>query len=156
MVNMEKLVDALMDLPDELGKGTGREGSGGADVCICPKCKYEKPHTRGVPCNDESCPKCGTTMTGKGAIGEKKIKDEGESEEPPEDNKESIENKIKLLRKNMKNMNPNAPSYQDALEEIAQLEKRLKELEKMESADDSVSERKTFKVTKFTKKTQDK
>lgn len=35
-------------------------GSGGE--CICPKCKTTIAHQRGVPCQDERCPKCNTKM----------------------------------------------------------------------------------------------
>ncbi|GEM_PF-3446920 len=54
------------------GKGTGPEGSGGADTCICPECGNEASHERGTPCNQSKCSKCGASMTGKGAPGEKK------------------------------------------------------------------------------------
>lgn len=53
------------------GEGTGPEGTGGTDVCICPECGYETEHDRGVPCNEMKCPKCGATMTGKGTVGSK-------------------------------------------------------------------------------------
>jgi len=55
-----------------LGRGTGREGTGGAAKCVCPKCGYEMAHASLDPCNTNKCPKCGTTMTGKGAPGEVK------------------------------------------------------------------------------------
>jgi hypothetical protein len=51
------------------GKGTGPEGTGGSDICVCPKCGYETEHDRGVPCNQMKCPKCGSSMTGKGTVG---------------------------------------------------------------------------------------
>jgi len=52
-------------------KGDGkREYTGGASVCICPKCKTELPHVRNTPCNQIKCPKCDIPMTGKGAVGE--------------------------------------------------------------------------------------
>ena len=58
-------------LKEEQGKGTGREGVGGTDTCICPECGYEESHKeRGVPCDQSECPKCGCIMTGKGAPGE--------------------------------------------------------------------------------------
>lgn len=54
------------------GRGTGREGTGGASVCVCPECGHEIAHVFGDPCNSTKCPKCGTPMTGKGAVGEVK------------------------------------------------------------------------------------
>ena len=35
--------------------------------CICPKCGYESPHRRGVPCQDERCPTCGAKMLREGS-----------------------------------------------------------------------------------------
>ena len=54
---------------EQRGKGKPPLGVGGTDVCVCPKCGYEVPHKRGVPCNLTKCPKCGTPMTGKGTPG---------------------------------------------------------------------------------------
>jgi len=45
-----------------IGRGGGRQGMGGPQNCVCPKCDYKVPHTRGVPCLDAKCPKCGTSM----------------------------------------------------------------------------------------------
>jgi predicted DNA-binding protein (UPF0251 family) len=36
------------------------------DICICPKCGEEKTHIPGVPCNQETCPKCNCIMVRKG------------------------------------------------------------------------------------------
>ena len=49
------------------GRGVGgpRQGVGGAEICICPKCGYEEKHERGDPCNKIKCPECGTPMIGK-------------------------------------------------------------------------------------------
>ena len=58
-------------LKEEQGKGTGREGLGGTDTCVCPECGYEMKHERGVPCNKNKCAECNVAMTGKGAPGEK-------------------------------------------------------------------------------------
>lgn len=55
---------------EQLGKGTNREGSGGTDTCVCPKCSKEVSHKRGIPCNKLKCSECGTVMTGKGAVGD--------------------------------------------------------------------------------------
>lgn len=35
-------------------------GTGGD--CICPKCEARMEHKRGIPCQDERCPKCGAKM----------------------------------------------------------------------------------------------
>ena len=56
---------------EALGKGTGPEGVGGTDTCICPECDETVPHKRGVPCNEIKCPKCKTPMTGVGTPGSK-------------------------------------------------------------------------------------
>lgn len=37
------------------------------DLCICPKCGYEKVHSQGMPCRKEICPTCNCQMTRKGA-----------------------------------------------------------------------------------------
>lgn len=39
---------------------TNRMGSMGN--CICPKCGFKKKHKRGVPCQEEKCPKCGAKL----------------------------------------------------------------------------------------------
>lgn len=39
---------------------TNRMGSMGN--CICPKCGFKKSHKRGVPCQEEKCPKCGAKL----------------------------------------------------------------------------------------------
>lgn len=48
------------------GGGRGRMGGMGAGPvghCICLKCGEKVVHQRGVPCNQITCPKCGTQMT---------------------------------------------------------------------------------------------
>ena len=62
------------------GRGGGREGAGGASSCICPSCGYTIAHARGTPCNAQTCPKCGTRLTGKGAPGEIKGTESKEEE----------------------------------------------------------------------------
>jgi hypothetical protein len=42
-------------------------GLGPSGFCICPKCSHRIPHTRGVPCQDEKCPKCGAKMIREGS-----------------------------------------------------------------------------------------
>ena len=37
---------------------------GGSGDCVCPKCGFKQTHTRGVPCTQLKCPKCGTNMKG--------------------------------------------------------------------------------------------
>jgi hypothetical protein len=48
------------------GGGRGRMGgfaAGPSGSCRCPKCGYTMPHTRGLPCYQQTCPKCGSMMT---------------------------------------------------------------------------------------------
>jgi hypothetical protein len=50
------------------GQGGGRSRMGGRSLgaggyCVCPSCGARVPHQRGNPCNQRSCPKCGTKMT---------------------------------------------------------------------------------------------
>jgi hypothetical protein len=42
-------------------------GLGPLGNCICPKCHYKAPHQRGVPCQEEKCPKCGAKMLREGS-----------------------------------------------------------------------------------------
>jgi hypothetical protein len=46
------------------GRGQGLGGRGGTVECVCPKCENKVPHTRGVPCSQIKCSKCGTPMRG--------------------------------------------------------------------------------------------
>jgi len=39
-------------------------GVGPPRVCKCPKCGYESPKTRAVPCRNTICPKCQTPLCG--------------------------------------------------------------------------------------------
>jgi len=50
-----------------LGRGTGRglRRNNAKKVCTCPKCGYTSDYTRGIPCTEKKCPKCGTTMKGE-------------------------------------------------------------------------------------------
>ncbi|MGD9230186.1 MAG: NifB/NifX family molybdenum-iron cluster-binding protein [Desulfobacterales bacterium] len=48
------------------GQGMGRDGgfrAGPGGYCICPNCEERVPHELGCPCFENTCPKCGTTMT---------------------------------------------------------------------------------------------
>jgi len=50
------------------GRGAGqghRMGLGGTAECVCPDCGEKVAHTRGTPCVQTKCPKCGARMTGK-------------------------------------------------------------------------------------------
>lgn len=50
------------------GGGRGRMGgfaTGPSGFCICPNCGYTAPHTLGLPCFQQACPKCGTPMVRK-------------------------------------------------------------------------------------------
>ena len=40
---------------DKIGEAVGK-GPGGS--CVCPKCGYQTPHERGVPCSTVQCPNC--------------------------------------------------------------------------------------------------
>ena len=67
---MEEQGGRVIDpLEEARGKGMGvsgeRQGDGGTDTCICPKCQTEVAHKRGAPCNQINCPKCGASMVGK-------------------------------------------------------------------------------------------
>jgi NAD-dependent SIR2 family protein deacetylase len=39
-----------------------RNRMGSSGNCICPKCGYKIPHRRGVPCQEDVCPKCNAKM----------------------------------------------------------------------------------------------
>jgi NAD-dependent SIR2 family protein deacetylase len=43
------------------------QGMGPMGYCICPKCNYKTPHRRGIPCQEEKCPRCGTKMLREGS-----------------------------------------------------------------------------------------
>jgi hypothetical protein len=49
------------------GGGRGRMGGGVAagpgGFCVCPSCGYRASHVRGIPCYQQTCPKCGSRMT---------------------------------------------------------------------------------------------
>ncbi|MBN1272242.1 MAG: hypothetical protein JXB26_08210 [Candidatus Aminicenantes bacterium] len=44
------------------GRGGGR-GLGPGGNCVCPSCGAKAPHKLGVPCYQQTCPKCGSRMT---------------------------------------------------------------------------------------------
>lgn len=39
-----------------------RYGKDDSGYCFCPKCDYHVIHRKGIPCQKERCPKCGTKM----------------------------------------------------------------------------------------------
>lgn len=46
--------------------GRGRMGglaAGLGGFGVCPRCGYSAPHVIGIPCSQETCPKCGSRMT---------------------------------------------------------------------------------------------
>jgi len=50
------------------GRGAGRGrmsgfAAGPSGECVCPKCGAKTPHKTGVPCYQQKCPKCGSSMT---------------------------------------------------------------------------------------------
>lgn len=52
------------------GVGMGNRGQMGGPFaagpggnCVCPGCGYGVAHTRGQPCNQKFCPKCGMALT---------------------------------------------------------------------------------------------
>jgi len=45
--------------------GGGGRGLGPAGECVCPNCGEIIPHQLRQPCNQVSCPKCGTRMVRK-------------------------------------------------------------------------------------------
>ena len=44
-----------------------RHEMGPGGECVCPKCEEKVPHRRGVPCEEERCPKCGAKMLREGS-----------------------------------------------------------------------------------------
>lgn len=47
-----------------MGRGGGRQRLGPVQSCRCPNCGYTQLHQPGVPCVNQTCPKCGTIMVG--------------------------------------------------------------------------------------------
>jgi len=66
MVEIEEgIKEAKINKARGEGQGVGgeKQGDGGADSCVCPKCGYKAKHEKGKPCGN--CPKCGAKMVGK-------------------------------------------------------------------------------------------
>ena len=65
----EEVVRSYLEKARGEGQGVGgaRQGDGGADQCVCPKCGATAAHEKGTPCNEQKCPKCGAAMTGQSA-----------------------------------------------------------------------------------------
>lgn len=47
--------------------GYSRGAGGSGFNCVCNKCGTKVPHTPGVPCRQEKCPKCGSPMVREGS-----------------------------------------------------------------------------------------
>ena len=64
-----KKINGQLVLMNERGEGRGvgggRQGDGGADVCVCPECNKEYPHEKGMPCNEIRCPDCNVALVGE-------------------------------------------------------------------------------------------
>ena len=43
--------------------GGNQAGAGVGGYCVCSECGYRVKHTRGRPCMNRACPKCGTSLT---------------------------------------------------------------------------------------------
>ena len=52
--------------PGDAERGRGRMGgpfaAGPGGNCLCPNCGHKVSHDAGQPCNQKTCPKCGTAM----------------------------------------------------------------------------------------------
>lgn len=71
--NYMEIGKALVNLIRGQGQGGAKQGDGGTDTCICPKCGATIKHERGSPCANQKCPECGTVM-----IGQNKDKPDGQ------------------------------------------------------------------------------
>lgn len=57
------------------GRNRDQEGAGlgAGGFCVCAKCGYRAPHSSGVPCMQDHCPKCGVAMVREGSDHHQKI-----------------------------------------------------------------------------------
>lgn len=65
----QEVVKSYVEKARGEGQGAGgpRQGDGGADQCVCPKCGATAAHEKGTPCSETKCAKCGAAMTGQSA-----------------------------------------------------------------------------------------
>jgi len=68
--SLQALGEAVVSLARGKGRGVGgpRQGDGGTDTCVCPKCGATAKHERGTPCTNMTCPKCGAKMVGSSSV----------------------------------------------------------------------------------------
>ena len=52
---------------------------GPSGFCICPKCNVKTSHKRGIPCQEEKCPKCGAKMIREGSYHHELLKKKKQS-----------------------------------------------------------------------------
>ncbi|MHC1611231.1 MAG: hypothetical protein ACXQTW_06520 [Candidatus Methanospirareceae archaeon] len=54
---------SILEVNRMSGRGRmGGSGLGPGGECRCPNCGYTMPHQTGVPCYQQTCPKCGSKM----------------------------------------------------------------------------------------------
>ena len=63
--NLTKQKEASPEPGTGQGVGKPKQGQGGFDQCVCPKCGYTAKHDRGTPCNAIECPECNVPLQGK-------------------------------------------------------------------------------------------
>lgn len=64
-IEMFKHMDEASGQGQGQGVGGPKQGDGGTDICECPACGVQAIHKKGVPCQEISCPECGTKMIGR-------------------------------------------------------------------------------------------